>query len=53
MVNRTRIESDYVYVRLVLFVSKIIDSSELLSYLLLIEMGVEYCLVCIKYYISN
>ena len=34
---------------LVLFVvSKILDSSELLSCLLLIEMGVEYSLVCIR-----
>ena len=38
--------SDYVYRCLVLFVvSKILDSSELLSCLL--EMSVEYCLVCI------
>ena len=37
---------------LVLFVvSKILDSSELLSCLL--ELGVEYYLVCIKYYIST
>ena len=40
------IVSDYVYMCLVLFVvSKIPDSSELLC---LLEMGVEYYLVCIK-----
>ena len=46
--------SDYLYTSmcLVLFVvSEIHDSSELLSCLL--EMDVEYFLVCIKYDISN
>ena len=40
------IVSDYVYMCLVLFVvSKILDSSQLSC---LLEMGVEYCLVCIR-----
>ena len=50
--------SDYVYTEynnrmclvLLFVVSKTLDSSELLC---LLEMGVEYYLVCIKYYVST
>ena len=45
------IVSDYMCVCLVLFVvSKILDSSELLSCLPVLEMGVEYYLVRIRVY---